>query len=323
MRNNQVKQFFFLLLRKGYRKLLGSEKKHNLRQPQYTSQASSDIIKKYLESDAPCMIARFGSIELDCLNFYKISKTSTLNKYIKYIKGDIDSVDWQEKLIFSMQNNTGFFPANKGNVEKFSELMIDEIKNLDVLGSWLNKENNFTEELSHVKTVRLMDLEPYIHKQPWSSCLKGKKVLVIHPFTESIKFQYSKRNLLFKNKVVLPDFDLITYKAVVSLAGNHKNVDFSDWFQALEFMKNEIKQIDFDIAIIGCGAYGFPLASHIKKMGKKSIHLGGATQMLFGIIGKRWEVDENMSLFFNEHWIRPNSNEIPQNFNKVENGCYW
>nr|WP_315199028.1 hypothetical protein [uncultured Flavobacterium sp.] len=269
------------------------------------------------------MITRFGSTELDCLDFYKISKKSTLNKCIKYVKGDIDSVDWPKDLIFRMQNLSGFFPSNKENLEKFSELMLNEIKNVDVLGSWLHKENNFNNELSHVKTVKLIDLEPYYHENPWSSSLKDKTVLIIHPFVESIKIQYSKKDLLFKNKDVLPDFNLKIYKPIQSLAGNHENVDFYDWFQALEFMKNEIEKIEFDIAILGCGAYGFPLASYIKKMGKKSIHLGGATQILFGIMGKRWELEYDMSEFVNEYWVRPSGNEIPINFNKVEGGCYW
>ena len=45
----------------------------------------------------------------------------------------------------------------------------------------------------------------------------------------------------------------------------------------------------FDVAIIGCGAYGMPLAAMLKQAGKQAIHLGGATQLLFGIKGKRWE----------------------------------
>lgn len=48
-------------------------------------------------------------------------------------------------------------------------------------------------------------------------------------------------------------------------------------------MKDEIDKQDYDIALIGCGAYGFPLAAHIKRSGKKAIHLGGALQLLFGI----------------------------------------
>lgn len=48
-------------------------------------------------------------------------------------------------------------------------------------------------------------------------------------------------------------------------------------------MKDEIDKRDYDIALIGCGAYGFPLAAHIKRSGKKAVHLGGALQLLFGI----------------------------------------
>jgi len=45
-------------------------------------------------------------------------------------------------------------------------------------------------------------------------------------------------------------------------------------------MKNEISEIDFDVAIIGAGAYGLPLASYIKEMGRQAIHMGGSTQMV-------------------------------------------
>lgn len=40
---------------------------------------------------------------------------------------------------------------------------------------------------------------------------------------------------------------------------------FSTWFDALDYMCGECEKIDFDIALLGCGAYGYPLAAHIKK----------------------------------------------------------
>ena len=46
-------------------------------------------------------------------------------------------------------------------------------------------------------------------------------------------------------------------------------------------MYEECKQIDFDVAIIGCGDYGLPLAEKLKSHGKQVIHLGGATQLMF------------------------------------------
>ena len=86
---------------------------------------------------------------------------------------------------------------------------------------------------------------------------------MIHPFAELIEAQYARRSDLFDNKDVLPDFELRTVKAVQSLGGD--NQGFKDWFDALEWMKREIGKADFDICLIGCGAYGFPLAAHVKK----------------------------------------------------------
>lgn len=77
-------------------------------------------------------------------------------------------------------------------------------------------------------------------------------------------------------------------KSVQTMCFN-KDERFSDWFEALDFMYHEAMAKDFDVAIIGCGAYGFPLAAKLKRAGKIAIHLGGVTQLLFGIKGRRWE----------------------------------
>jgi glycine/D-amino acid oxidase-like deaminating enzyme len=89
-------------------------------------------------------------------------------------------------------------------------------------------------------------------------------------------------------------------------------------------MCRKIDAIDFDIAIIGAGAYGLPMAAHVKRRGKKAVHLGGATQLLFGIRGKRWDTDyPHLQPLFNEHWARPLPTETPPNAKTIEAGCYW
>jgi hypothetical protein len=63
------------------------------------------------------------------------------------------------------------------------------------------------------------------------------------------------------NKSVLPKFKSFeTIRAMQTIAGTDSN--FTDWFEALNAMKAEMDKKDFDIAIIGCGAYGFPSAAH-------------------------------------------------------------
>jgi len=275
---------------------------------QYSELKSSELIYDLLNDNSPCMIARFGSVELNCVvNFLKLDKKGVCFSFGKKVK-------------HSMENNAGFFPATDENLKKFSRLMLDCIPNVDILGSW-RADEVFVENLLTAKIVSFRSLEPYYHDKPWSRILKGKKVLVIHPFSQSIEKQYLKRDKLFLNKNILPEFNLETITAVQSIAGN--DCGYSDWFAALESMKNQIAQKDYDIAIIGCGAYGFPLASFVKGQGKKAIQLGGATQILFGIKGKRWDEHSIISKLYNEYWIRPNKEETPARGKNVENGCYW
>ena len=286
-------------------------------------QEASDLIKKKLLGNEPVMICRFGSVELNCvLNYYFIKQeASFFKKALNYIKGNSTPFWWDEETIETMCNNAGFFPPDAGLLAKFSELMLSDMQQADMLGSWLKEEKLLSHYLSNTTKVRLPDLEPYYHANPWTEALAGKKVLVIHPYADSIKQQYLNKEKLFSDKRLLPDFELKTIKAVQSIANN--KTEFKTWFDAYEHMCRQITATDFDIAIIGCGAYGFPLAAHVKRSGKKAVHLGGSTQILFGVKGKRWEDHEFISKLINEHWILPSKDEIPVNHTKVEDGCYW
>jgi hypothetical protein len=145
--------------------------------------------------------------------------------------------------------------------------------------------------------------------------------LVIHPFSETISEQYKKRQDIFENKDVLPQFELITLKAIQTIAGNKSQ--FQNWFDALNYMLEKAMSKDFEVAIIGCGAYGLPLAIKLKQVGKQAIHMGGATQILFGIKGARWDYHPIISKLYNQNWVRPAKSEIPERSYLVEESCYW
>lgn len=285
---------------------------------------ASQLIFNALTSDGACMIARFGSTELTCLANY-IGVHQQQKQYINYIKGKSNPWWWDRNIINQMQLWSGFFPARQDKVEQFCQLMLQDAPEIDILGSWLANESLFDNVLSNVHKINLELLNPYFSPQPWTRALAGKKVLVVHPFASTIAQQYKKRELLFKDNL-LPEFDLKTIKAVQSIAGNL--TQFEDWFAALDFMKAEIDKHDYDICLIGCGAYGFPLAAHVKRMGKKAFHLGGSLQLLFGIRGKRWENANynpkyNYAQLINEHWVKPGQEEKPENASIVEGACYW
>lgn len=285
---------------------------------------ANNLISDGIKSDKPIMIARLGATELNCMvNYLSVKTNKDPNRWKLYLTNQISSWWWSKEMLMQIQNWSGFFPSTPEMVEKFCELMIEDLKCVDILGSWLKEEAFFKNELSFAKKVMLEDLEPFFCKDPWTHALNGKKVLVIHPFSETIKNQFLKRNLIYPNGT-LPDFELEVIPAVQTLGGEGTS-GYRTWFEALKSMKNKIDNSKFDICILGCGAYGFPLAAHIKRGGGKAIHMGGITQLLFGIKGKRWEnhIVYPYTNLFNDYWVRPSNEETPISAESVEGSCYW
>lgn len=274
------------------------------------TEEANDLIGKKILSGKPFLVARFGDAELRALVY-------GLENKLKLRKG------YPEYICKVMHNNAGFYPADFKNLDRFTDVLLESCSQVDIFAVWFNLMEDFVihEFDSNADLVYLESIEPYRSKNPWSQYLQGKKVLVVHPFAESIQKQYKKRDKLFEDEKVLPDFTLITYKAIQTNAGGEST--FESWFDALEHMFKDISKIDFDIAIVGCGAYGLPLSAKIKGLGKQVVHLAGATQILFGIRGARWDVRPEMQHYFNENWTRPLESEKPKDAKSVENGCYW
>jgi hypothetical protein len=281
----------------------------------HVGQEGHDRVTALISGKEPALIARIGAVELSCLRFYREQRSGRGKKY-------------PGKISYAMANNAGFFPVDDASLDSFAEFFLKQLPKVDIMGVWFNRYeeiicNGYSKD---AQLVELDSLEPFRFVNPWSSKLAGRKVLVVHPFVDSIRKQYTeKRRILFPSPDVLPDFELKTVKTVQSMAG--AKVDFKNWFEAYQQMCDSIATVEFDVCIIGAGAYGLPLAAFAKKLGKQAIHLGGVTQILFGIRGKRWERDPAYSgttaKLFNDAWVRPLESETPANKERVEKGCYW
>lgn len=266
-------------------------------------------------SGEPFLVSRFGNTELQTMVSY-------IDIYRMDDLGESKTVfdEWFARL----HEGAGFFPADESLSEMFVDEMISACQKIDMLAMWhCNMEDYFISKyMKDTVLTYISRIEAWRCDEPWSAALKGKRVLVIHPFESTIRSQYAKRELLFKNKNVLPEFELITLKAVQTIAGE-KDERFATWFEALDYMYAEAMKKEFDIAIIGCGAYGMPLAAKLRAQGKQVIHLGGATQLLFGIKGKRWVESPMIKLEYNDNWVYPSEDEKPKGSQNVEGGCYW
>ena len=282
----------------------------------------NDAIFNLIKSSKPFMVARFGSVEAEFIvnSLEREKNNNDITAVYKYLIGEI-GINWNysEKYLDALCKNAGFFPKDEELAKSFIDLYLSAAKNLDVLGVWNGMEDYIPTIPENIILGNIRELEPWFFNNPWTKALEGKKILVIHPFENTIQSQYLNRDNYYKDKNIVPKFELKTIKAVQSIAD--ENAEFTNWFEALDFMKQRINTIDFDVAILGCGAYGFPLASYIKDIGKQAIHLGGVTQLLFGIKGKRWEDWNHYTSLRGNGWVY--ADEKPKGFEKIEGGCYW
>lgn len=274
----------------------------------FSAEEGNRKIRQLIETGKPFAASRFGSTELSV-----ILRREAHRNHRPYKNNDSN-----------LCTLSGFFPNDALLMDQFTEEMLGMVNEIDLLGVWFSSLEEYVigEYMPDTVLTQLTAVEPYAYANPWSKGLEGKKVLVIHPFEESIRKQYAKREVLFDNPSILPNFELNTIKAVQTIAGE-KDDRFETWFEALGYMKSEMQKVDFDIAIIGCGAYGMPLAIEAKRMGKQAVHMGGATQLLFGIMGARWDQNAIIKNMCNENWVRPSESEQCINRQIVEGGCYW
>ncbi len=272
---------------------------------------ANEYLYQRLLDDSPFFIGRLGSNELECMTeyYYVLNRAS----------GGIQSYHNNLKLV--MKQGAGFFPTEDAYLDQMVKLYTEGLQNMDCIWSmWLSRfENMLYERFSPQAELTKYDdtAFPYDIENPWTRALEGKRILVIHPFEDSILENYKKRKKLHNNQMLLPEFQLLTLKSVQSLADEQP--PYETWFDALHYMEKQIDTLEFDIALIGAGAYGLPLGAYCKQLGKKALHIGGMLQLLFGIKGNAW----NDLGVYNEHWTSPKSSETPKSYKSVEAGRYW
>jgi len=217
IKNFEINMEIRNLIIKGTRKLYRNIKKpvFKVDYSDLDRDSANEKILKLLEEDRPCMISRFGSGEIGIVNNYLTTHSNSplFKRCYDYITDDT-GLPWWDKLFYkSMRLNAGIFPESIEILDRFAERYLQDIPEIDLLGSF-----NYTEKFMPLRKglikVHLECLYPFWTKQPWTLALKGKKVLVVHPFVDTIESQYARRELLFEDTNILPSFELKTLRAV-------------------------------------------------------------------------------------------------------------
>lgn len=104
----------------------------------------------------------------------------------------------------------------------------------------------------------------------------------------------------------------------------------TDWQSTLRQLKRDStwrRLPSGTVVLLGCGAYGMPLALHAKRYRNfSSMYVGGSLQLLFGIRGARWDTRKTTNDYINSEWTRPLPSELPGNQTSrmiVDQASYW
>jgi hypothetical protein len=271
----------------------------------------NNFISHYLKNDIPLAAGKIGVTELNLLYCYYNLKNN--DQFLPHLQHEVENI-------------AGLYPYTEETTKKFTETFLSLLPEIDLIPIWNKVIPQFedyilkTYALNSYKTT-LEQLEPYFSDKPWTRYLKDKTVLVFSPFAESIEENYPNLEKIWNGKIT-NNFKLKVYKYPFSLPiSNNKQYTTSEevYNKYLQILQNE----SFDVGIFGTGYTSLLYTLYTKKLGKSAIHLGGSTQILFGIKGQRWKEIDRFASVFNEYWTEPKNTEKPEKLKLVEGGCYW
>jgi hypothetical protein len=290
------------------------------------SENADAFINQLIESGHPGLIGRLGGTEGRFIGEYlKLKRLQRFGVPI-WLSSSL-SFRWKKRKL-EVFAQAGFYFENWTDVDRFCSEYLEALADTDILGAWgvaftwpeaIGLNPNKTKVIPVGFTAPWV--EPYTDgEQPWSRALANKRVLVVSGFAASIESQHKVIAKVFE-EVHFPKFELKTICAPI--VTGQKDASGSSWFELLDQMKSEIANAEFDVALIAAGAFSYPLAAHVKKIGKIGIHCGGGLQIFFGVMGNRWNKSPEVLKFKNQFWVRPSPEERPKTADQVENACYW
>ena len=234
----------------------------------------------------------------------------------------------------TMKKNAGIQLTDRDSMAEYSRLYLDAFSNCEVYTGWepwgvvykaVADSHDEVRRLCQRKIILwafALDIFHYIKAAPWTWALKGRRVLIISSFADSMRAKDPLRDKIY-GVDLFPECSLTFIKPPQTQAdepsrGFKKELD--EFCGELDTLRDT-----YDVALVAAGGYGNLICNHIYKTGHSAIYVGGVLQMYFGIVGQRWldERPDAVRCYTNEHWTRPGESERPANSGSVERGCYW
>lgn len=235
-----------------------------------------------------------------------------------YSVGQLDKLfmhdHWGHRWSGAISNNAGIYPYDKYHMGEFAKRYLKAIINSTFIKFF---PINFLPEYHLITLNGNYNTDIPINRTNWFNKLKGKRLLIISSFVDTMKKQWESGRVLKANNAKPIDLTIKYIKMPYSICGERPH---QNWLQTFDSVCDQIKDVEFDIALVSAGGYGLPICNYVyEELGKSAIYVGGDLQTYFCIKGKRW----NDRKIYNKFWINCSDSEKPKNLTKVEGGCYW
>lgn len=229
----------------------------------------------------------------------------------------------------------GLFPPQTREIVEFSAIMRDRLARHDGLaiapGRWAPDTLRGIPERVAVAPLNSLDVRGVAADHPLQVLLDGlagADVLLVTSPAELLRTRANK-----------PTFEAVwqrlgrrwfATRSVSSLTfpNTYDPLARGPWRNSSTLLDWAVTQIEaraFDVALIGAGLYGAPLAAEIRDRGGIAVSLGSQLQLLFGVQGRRWLGWEDFQRdIVNDNWISlPPDGVVTDPHLLPDGGAYW
>jgi len=223
---------------------------------------------------------------------------------------------FEQTLKVKATRQSGVFPADPDFYLRFAELYAARLRELDCVG--LSTDSlRVSLDILRFHSVDA-DLVRYKHQEPDRSCpaddercylphFAGKRLLLVSPYAEALRRRATRETFeAVWAKTGKRWFDPVAVDALEFPYGFMRATQrrYGTCLDLLAEIEARIDERDCDVALIGAGALGVPIASFVRSRGKVGISLGGPLQVLFGVAGQRWRSRPSWrERYINDAWI--------------------
>ena len=151
-----------------------------------------EAIRQALISPDPCFIGRIAGIELQTV--YDLQENPKMVQYD----------------LLELENNAGIHITSSESLHQYCQQLLTAYDHCTHIAEWdkTGKVYEITgrgQELiakrtPHIPKFHARHLEPYYDPPSWMQSLKGKRILIIHPFITTLQKQVSRLKDLFHHQ---------------------------------------------------------------------------------------------------------------------------